>query len=65
MISSMLGNRPETVRERGRTNCGGLEKEAMTLNELRIGQVALTLIKTYVLAGGAGDLMNTALCPLI
>lgn len=64
MISSMLGNRPETVRKRGRTNCGGLEKEAMTLNELRIGQVALTLIKN-VLAGSAGDLINTALGPYI
>lgn len=48
MISSMLGNRPETVRERGRKTWGGLEKEAMTLNELRIGHVAFTLIKINI-----------------
>lgn len=57
MKSSMLGNRPETVRKRGRTNCGGLEKEAMTLNELRTGQVALTLTKK-LLASTAGDLKH-------
>lgn len=45
MKSSMLGNRPETVSRRGRTNCGGLEKEAMILNELGTGQIALTLKK--------------------
>lgn len=63
MKSSMLGNRPETVRKRGGgTNCGRLEKEAMTLNELGIGQVALTLTKK-MLAGAAGDLINIAPCP--
>lgn len=62
MKSSMLGNRPETVRKRGTTNCGGLEKEAMTLNELRVSCLN-THIKEKLLAGTAGDLMNTALCP--
>lgn len=33
------------MRKRGRTNCGGLEKKAMTLNELGTSQVSLTLKK--------------------
>lgn len=62
MKKSMLGNRPETVRERGgRTTCGGLEKELMTLNELRTGQIAY---KHKIMSSGtAGDLINTVLCP--
>lgn len=44
------------------------KKEAMTLGELGIGQVALTLIEKKIknkkkLAGTAGDFMNTVVCP--
>lgn len=58
----MLGNRPETVRERGgRTTCGGLEKELMTLNELRTGQIAY---KDKIMSSGtAGDLITASVMP--
>lgn len=62
MKSSMLGTKPETVRKRGeQTGEGSVEKEAMTLNELRNGRLALTHIK--MLACAAGDLTNSALWP--
>lgn len=58
----MLGNRPETVRKRGSTNCEGLEKEATTLTESEIRSLfVLTLIYIFLkmLAGAAGEVMNT------